>query len=111
MNIQEIYDLLDHGWVYVRTQDKDNRKYLDKVLLKRLKTKDIKETIHGLFIRKSDKLYKILKNMGMDISIYDSMVIISFLKGNREIQFKLYSLKEGENLYEIANKIINNNDF
>lgn len=108
MNKEEVYNLLDNGWIYVDTNDDH---YFRKVILERLKKRDVIYYDKLLFIKKSPKLYKILKNIGMDTSIYDAMIILTFRKEDDEIKLNLYSLKIADTLDDISERILNNTRF
>ncbi len=108
MNKEEVYNLLDSGWIYVNTNDDH---YFRAVILDRLKKKDILHKDNLTFIKKSHKLYKILSNIGMDTSLYDSMIIIKFWKYDNEIKLNLYSLKVADTLDNVSESILNNTEF
>jgi hypothetical protein len=108
MNKEEVYNLLDNGWIYVDTNDDH---YFRKVILGRLRKRDILYQDKLLFIRKSPRLYKILANIGMDTSIYDAMIILTFRKEGDEIRLNLYSLKIADTLDNISERILNNTRF
>ena len=112
MEVKEIYNMLNNGWIYV-IQNEDN--FLKNIFFHWLDPKDIRKFNNKIFVKKSEKLYNILKNLGMNISLYDSLIAItiSFNVDERTVKFDLYSLKNFKDpevkLREISQKIKENN--
>lgn len=108
MNKEEIYNLLDNGWIYVETNEPD---YFKKVILDQLQKEDISYNSGKIFIRKSPRLYKILTNIGMKISTYDSIVILTFHKDADKIEVNLFSINSPDTLSTISEKILKDSIF
>ena len=108
MDKKEVYGLLDNGWIYVNTNDLD---YFKKVILDRLKKEDVSYNSGKIFIKKSPRLYKILVNIGMNISTYDAMVILAFHKDADKIEVNLYSLSNPDTLSTISERILKDSGF
>ena len=108
MDKQEVYNLLDNSWIYIQINDNNDMDYFKNLILKSLNKKDLKYYDNRLFIKKSEKLFNIFKNIGMDTSNYDATIIISFkIIDNNKLKFDFYSLKNAETLDNISEKIIN----
>lgn len=105
MESKEITDLLDNGWIYIETNDED---YFRKVILNKLKKRDILYYEDKLFIKKSLALYRILKNIGMNLSTYDTIIIFALKKEEDEIKVNLYSLRSADKLDDISKSILKN---
>lgn len=108
MNKKEVYELLDNGWIYVNTNDVD---YFKKTILDRLEKEDISYNSGKIFIKKSPRLYKILVNIGMQISTYDAMVILTFHKDADKIEINLYSINNPDTLDTVSERILRDNGF
>ena len=107
MDKQEVYNLLNNGWIYIQINDDTNMNYFKDTILKSLNKKDFKYYDNRLFIKKSKKLFNILKNIGMDISNYDATIMLGFKIIDNKLKFDFYSLKNAETLDNISEKIIN----
>ena len=110
MEIKEIYDMLNNGWVYIIQNENE---FFKRRFLELLDKEDIKNIDNKIFIRKTDKLYNILKDLGMDVSLYDSLISIDFNVHRNILKFNFYALKNSINadvkLQEISQKIQENN--
>ena len=105
MEVNEVYDLLNNGWIYCIFKDD----YFKKIILK--KVKEVKNIDNKIFIKKSKKVYKILKNIGMETATYDSIVVIVFNKFNMGLKFDLISISNADSLIQISKRIVYNDDF
>lgn len=106
MDEKEVYNLLDNGWIYCLFKDN----YFEKVILGKIK-KNTMIIDNKIFIKKSKKLYKLLKAVGMDMSTYDSVVVIVFRKFNTDLKIDFISISNTESLEMIAKRIVLNDDF
>lgn len=110
MEIKEIYDMLNNGWVYIIQNENE---FFKRMFLELLDKEDIKNIDNKIFIRKTDKLYNILKDLGMDVSLYDSLIAMAFNVYRNTLKFNLYALKNSKDadvkLQEISQKIKENN--
>lgn len=102
MEAQEIYNLLDNGWVYCDYSDL----YFENAFFSHIPKKYVMRIDGSTFIKKSRKLYSILKNWGADMDRYDSIVMI-YLHRDKNMRkiVDVYSLRRSEILKEIAERI------
>lgn len=102
--------MLNNGWVYII---KNENEFFKRMFLELLDKEDIKNIDNKIFIRKTDKLYNILKDLGMDVSLYDSLIAMAFNVYRNTLKFNLYALKNSKDvdvkLQEISQKIKENN--
>jgi hypothetical protein len=119
INAETIYNLLDNGWIFVSDLG-ENLEYFERVFFSHLKKKYVKRIDRKIFVKKSEQLYSLLKNLGMDLIkniIYDSIIVLTFKKSEGEITFGFFSLnndseaKNIETLKEISERILNENSF
>lgn len=104
---KDIEDLLQSGWIYVNIENEAD--YFLSSLFSKLPSDEIFNYGRGLFVKKSEKLYKRLTIIGMseDSGAYDSCVIMYLKKDGKDVILNLLSLKESSNLEKIANAILN----
>lgn len=102
MESKDIYNLLDNGWIYVEFSDP----YFDRTFIANLPKKYVKRFDNFLFVRKSRKLYSILETMGMDLSKYDSTILIHLGRDSGEIKLDIYSLNNSDRLIDISRRIM-----
>jgi hypothetical protein len=95
----EIYNLLNSGWIYCVVRND----YYGKIL-NQFETTKVENMV---FVKKSEKLYYVLKNLGVNPDTYDSIVIIIFDKTDTDFKINVYSLGNGKKLKEITQDIIN----
>ena len=106
MKEEEIYNLLNSGWIYCEYDP-----YFEDVFFSHLKEK--KRFGKSYFVRKGKGLFDRLVNLGMkkDSSSYDSCVVMFLTKKGDQVTVSLMSLKETglkgeEELRKVAGDIL-----
>lgn len=95
---------MDKGWIYVKFNDE----YFSSSFISNIPKKYVKKIDNYVFVKKSKSVFNLLYVIGMDMSQYDSTIIIELNKENGNIGVKYESLQMPENLINIARKILEN---
>ena len=115
MNIDEIYNMLDNGWMYTEirgtsTKIKDDFK---KLFTSFFSDEEIKKVLPDyFFIKKSDNLLEILNMWAIDLTMYDLSIGLSLTRGKNYLVIDNFSLemsnsesKKHDNLLKISKDI------
>lgn len=102
MEVKKIYNLLDTGWIYVKFEDD----YFNNAFVLNIPKKYVKKIDNYIFVKKSKSVYGLLEILGMDMTQYDSTIIINMNKVNGKIMIDYESLQIPENLLKISQMIL-----
>lgn len=91
---QDILELLNSGWIYIEAPLQ-----FMKFVFSVIPESDKFQYKKGWFIHKSELLYKMLKNLGMDTNsnIYDSCILIYVDVLDNYYSMSMFSLKDNTN--------------